>query len=128
MKKSRRHGQALFVSTGQIAGHPVFRTDETESGKNLFYPFFYFLPGQSVSASEKFQIFSDGKHAVERKFLRHISYISPGRCPGCPQVYAGHRQFAAAGGKKPAEHFKRCRLACAVRPQKSENFSLMNLK
>ena len=128
MKKGRRHGQALFVSAGQIAGHPVFRAAETKPGKHLFYPFFYFLPGQSVSASEKSQIFPDSKHTVERKFLRHISHIGPGRRPCCPQVYPRHRQFAAAGGKKSAKHFKRCRLACAVRPQKPEDFSLMNLK
>lgn len=77
MKKSRRHGQSLFVPAGQIAGHPVFRAAETKPGKHLFYPFFYFLPGQSVSASEKFQIFPDSKHTVERKFLRHISHIGP---------------------------------------------------
>ena len=128
MKKSRRHGQALFVPAGQIAGHPVFRAAETELRKHLFYPFSYFLPGQSVSAAKKLQIFPDSKHTVERKFLRHISHIGPSRRPCCPQVYPRHRQFAAACGKKSAKHFKRCRLACAVRPQKPEDFSLMNLK
>jgi hypothetical protein len=80
-----------------------------------------FFAAKAVGAREKIQVLTDRQLPIERKLLRHVAQMLPGRGAGLAHIDSRNRQGASRGGQEPAEHAERCGFAGSVRSEQTEN-------
>src|SRR6266545_5240921 len=114
MHKRRRHGQALLVSSRQIAARQVGERTELELFQSPVDALLFSLAAQVICAGEKFEIFTDRQLAIERKLLRDVTDSLTRRGARAPEIHAGDAKCTAGRRQQSAEHAKRGRLAGAV--------------
>src|ERR1051325_10496820 len=128
MHYCRAKRYSLFPSSRQTTRHQITLAFKAGYFQHPFFLLFALLARHMVDPGKEVQVFLDRQIVVQRKLLRHITNALSDKTRTQPAGLSSQRHLPARCSNQAAEHFDRCRLAGAVRPEQAVDLAVLHLE
>src|SRR5215470_15014710 len=126
MHQRATQSQSLFPSSRETASKSVHILFELVRGDRFLDLLVQSFPSQLRSPTVETKVLHYGEVVIQTEFLAHVADPLTNCIALSPHIKALNPGFAFGDWQNSGQHFDHRGLAAAVRPEKAEDFSLLN--